>query len=167
MSKFSENLKQLREKAGMTRLDLANACGLSNTAIGQYETGKREPQANTLIAIATALHVSTDTLLGYQVNEYKHIVEQVTQAGFDVTAVKNGTHMKITANDEIKKKTEIYFKKGTLLHGLTIPTDAFFMLAKHARECITDSPIYQEMYIRNLLTLFLTYTFDELLKGEE
>jgi len=165
MSKFSENLKQLREKAGMTRLDLANACGLSNTAIGQYETGKREPQANTLIAIATALHVSTDTLLGYQVNEYAHIVEQVTQAGFEVATVKNGTHIKITANDEIKKKAEIYFKKGTI-HSLTMPIDDFSMLAKHARECITDSPIYQEMYLRNLLTLFLTYTFDKL-KGEE
>lgn len=49
----------------MSRQELADASGLSSAAIGYYETGKREPQASTLIAIATALRMTTDELLGY------------------------------------------------------------------------------------------------------
>ncbi len=70
MIQFTQNLKQLREARGLSRQELADMSGISSAAIGYYETGKREPQASTLVAIATALHVSVDDLLGYHVNEF-------------------------------------------------------------------------------------------------
>lgn len=61
---FTQNLKQLRKARGLSRQELADMSGISSAAIGYYETGKREPQASTLVSIATALHVSVDDLLG-------------------------------------------------------------------------------------------------------
>ena len=51
----------------MTRQGLAAISGISNATIGYYESGKREPRASTLMSIASALHVTTDSLLGYTV----------------------------------------------------------------------------------------------------
>lgn len=67
---FTQNLKQLREARGLSRQELADMAGISSAAIGYYETGKREPQASTLVSIAAALHVSVDDLLGYHVDDF-------------------------------------------------------------------------------------------------
>lgn len=77
MSIFSDNLKYLRERAGMSRNDLAKAANVANASIGFYETGKREPQASTIIALAAALNVSTDTLLGVDSNAYERAIEKL------------------------------------------------------------------------------------------
>lgn len=69
MSKFSENLKAARKVAGLTRKDLAEAVGLTQVTIRNYETGKREPQASSLVNIAKALNLSVDALLGYEASD--------------------------------------------------------------------------------------------------
>lgn len=37
------NLKQIRESAGMTQAELASAIGMTQGAIGHYESGRRTP----------------------------------------------------------------------------------------------------------------------------
>lgn len=39
----SENLKELREKMGLTQVELARKLDVSNATVGMYETGKRMP----------------------------------------------------------------------------------------------------------------------------
>lgn len=96
MSDFSINLKKFREAAGLTRIELAARVGTSNTAIGYYETGKREPQIPILIAIATALHCSTDELLGYQVDEFEHYKSMLeNELGMKVST--DGDNVTVTA----------------------------------------------------------------------
>ena len=70
MTPFNTNLRKIREKAGLSRNDLAEKVGISVSALGQYEQGRREPDLQKLIAIATALHVSVDDLLGYHVDDF-------------------------------------------------------------------------------------------------
>lgn len=94
MSIFSDNLKYLRERAGMSRNDLAKAANVANASIGFYETGKREPQASTIIALAAALNVSTDTLLGVESNAYARAIEKLdrmkkTGVNFDYITSEN------------------------------------------------------------------------------
>ena len=57
-------LKQLRCKAGLTQAELANAFGFSAQRYNYYETGKNEPDNETLLKIAQYFDVSTDYLLG-------------------------------------------------------------------------------------------------------
>lgn len=50
-------IKQIRIEKGLTQDDLAEATGITKTAISRYELGQRQPSVNQLNAIADALEV--------------------------------------------------------------------------------------------------------------
>ena len=54
---FSETLQQLRKDRGLTQQQLADAAGLSQTAVSQWEAGVREPSWSAVRALAAALGV--------------------------------------------------------------------------------------------------------------
>ncbi len=53
----------LRREAGMNQAELAARLGISPSAVGMYEQGRREPSADMLVEIADLFHVSVDFLL--------------------------------------------------------------------------------------------------------
>jgi transcriptional regulator with XRE-family HTH domain len=59
---FGRRLKALRVAAGLTQKQLADAVGASQTAVGFWERGAREPGALVLPKIAAVLGVSVDAL---------------------------------------------------------------------------------------------------------
>lgn len=62
---FSQRLRELRQKAGLSQQGLADALGLSKSSINMYERGEREPGFATLAALADLFRVNMDTLLGH------------------------------------------------------------------------------------------------------
>lgn len=58
-----ETIKKFRQSKGMTQKQLADKCGLAPITIRQYESGKREPNLETIRKIATALEVSISDLV--------------------------------------------------------------------------------------------------------
>lgn len=63
MSKFSKELKRLRESADLTQAQLANELKISRSTIGMYEQGKREPNFETLELIADYFNVDMSLFL--------------------------------------------------------------------------------------------------------
>ena len=63
MSHFSDTLISLRKMYGMTQQQVADRTGLTRSAVGMYETGKREPDFETLQQIAEFYHVDMNTLI--------------------------------------------------------------------------------------------------------
>lgn len=61
---LSKRIKETRENSGFTQQQLAEAVGVTKTAIYYYEKGQKVPSADVLKNIALALNVSTDYLLG-------------------------------------------------------------------------------------------------------
>ena len=61
---FSEKMRNLREKAGLTQKQFAAQIGVSKSVVSQYELQERMPSPFVLIKIASVFHVSTDYLLG-------------------------------------------------------------------------------------------------------
>jgi transcriptional regulator with XRE-family HTH domain len=61
---FGARLVQLRKAAGFTQQDLAEEVGVSRRMIAYYEVQSAHPPTTLLPAIARALAVSTDELLG-------------------------------------------------------------------------------------------------------
>lgn len=61
---FGENLKELREKAGMTQLELAEAIGISQSAIWQLEAGETNPRLITVKALANYFDTTVEELKG-------------------------------------------------------------------------------------------------------
>ena len=59
-----ERLKELRERRKLSQIFLGMELSISQNAISQYETGSREADYATLIAIADYFDVSIDYLLG-------------------------------------------------------------------------------------------------------
>ena len=57
-------IKDLREDANMRQIDLAQAVGIDQRTISNYETGKTYPDSFALIKIADYFKVSIDYLVG-------------------------------------------------------------------------------------------------------
>ena len=57
------SIKFLRKKQGWTQAELANALDITESAVGNYELGIREPGFETVIKIARFFSVTIDDLL--------------------------------------------------------------------------------------------------------
>ncbi len=53
----------LRRDAGWSQAELAKRLKVSSSAVGMYEQGRREPSADTLVALSRIFGVTTDYLL--------------------------------------------------------------------------------------------------------
>ncbi|MGB3328673.1 MAG: helix-turn-helix transcriptional regulator [Thermomicrobiales bacterium] len=55
-------IRELRIDAGLTQLELANAIGVTPSAVYKWERGQTEPSATNLRDLAAALKVSMDDI---------------------------------------------------------------------------------------------------------
>ena len=60
------NLRKLRKEHHISQKELADAIQVAQNTISNWETGKREPDNETLRKIADFFSVSTDCLLGHR-----------------------------------------------------------------------------------------------------
>ena len=63
-SEFPNQLRRLRERAGMSRRVLSELRGLSKNSIARYERGERVPSITDAEALADFFEVSLDRLCG-------------------------------------------------------------------------------------------------------
>lgn len=59
-----DNLKSARKSTGMTQKDVSTALNISPNTYKNYEQGLREPNGDTIVALANLFGVTTDYLLG-------------------------------------------------------------------------------------------------------
>ena len=67
-SRITETL----QKRGMTQKELAGRIGVTEAVMSRYVSGDREPKPDVLANIATALHTTSDFLLGIENEEFSH-----------------------------------------------------------------------------------------------
>lgn len=71
MSKaFGERLLSQLQKRGMTQKELAERINTTEATLSRYVSGDREPKADVLANIATALHTTSDYLLGIEKEDF-------------------------------------------------------------------------------------------------
>ena len=58
-----DNLRKIRKAKGMTMKQLGKLVGVSESAIGQYETNARKPSFEILLKLGEALDCSVDDLV--------------------------------------------------------------------------------------------------------
>lgn len=61
---ISSNLKKLRTEKGLTQEELSKILNINRATYAHYETGRREPDAQTLKLFAEYFNVSLDYLMG-------------------------------------------------------------------------------------------------------
>lgn len=71
MSKeFGERLLSQLQKQGITQKELAERINTTEATLSRYVSGNREPKADVLANIATALHTTSDYLLGIEKDDF-------------------------------------------------------------------------------------------------
>lgn len=111
------HIRELRKEKNITMKHLGEIIGVSESAISQYETGKRQPDNDTLIKLSNVFNVSVDRLLGIEsnynnaFNGIKVPVYGSVAAGIPIEAIQD-----IIDYEEIDNETA---KKGELF-GLKI-----------------------------------------------
>ena len=79
MSKvLGERILSLIQALGVTQKELSERIGTTEATMSRYISGDRDPKAEVLANIATALHTTTDYLLGREeagdpAKDYPHI----------------------------------------------------------------------------------------------
>ena len=61
---FKQRLKELRNQRGYTQVGLSRALGVSQQAVGKWETGRCTPDPQMLTRLAATLDTTVDYLLG-------------------------------------------------------------------------------------------------------
>ena len=64
MTRIGKNIKQLRERAGLTQEGLAGILGISRPAVTALEAGNRRVTGEELVRLAKSLGVTTDQIVG-------------------------------------------------------------------------------------------------------
>lgn len=114
---FSERLRELRQKKGLSQSQLADALNISKSAISMYELGKREPDLETLEGIADFFNVDINYLIGkedgsmyYLDPEAAEIAQEVQQRPelkilFDASRKVSADDLELVINmiDRLKK----------------------------------------------------------------
>ena len=90
MKQFGENLKRIRESFPLSRKELAQAIDATQQSIGLYENGKRAPSLDVLRKLASTLNVTTDELLGHDLNKYRENIRYATINGFPTRGEADG-----------------------------------------------------------------------------
>lgn len=73
---FANRLKQLRNELDLTQPQLAAKLGISDGAVGNYESGTRTPRLEDLESIADFFNVEIDYLIGRSNNRPEFSLEE-------------------------------------------------------------------------------------------
>ncbi len=65
MKNIKNRIRDLREDSDLRQIDVANATGVDQKTLSNYETGKTNPDSHSIIKLADFFNVTTDYLLGY------------------------------------------------------------------------------------------------------
>ena len=66
MTILAERIKYLREEKGLTQSNLGEAVGYDQSRVAKWESGKLEPNAETLKKLAVFFGVTSDYLIGLE-----------------------------------------------------------------------------------------------------
>ena len=102
---FAKRIKALREKKGLSCVQLAKELGVSSASLGYYERKERVPDIEVLNMFCKYYNVSADYLMG---------LSDVASLDIEKQKVANYLRLSEKAVDEIKKQTNNYFSKAVL-----------------------------------------------------
>lgn len=105
---LGSKIKELRKNKKMTQSELAESLGISASAVGMYEQGRRQPDSEMILKICSVFGISTDYLLGKKSTVKRHDVCELSEVFDEFTQVltsQQGLMFDgVLLNEEDKKK---------------------------------------------------------------
>ncbi len=107
-NRVGSKIKELRKNSRMTQSELAGKLGISASAVGMYEQGRRQPDSAMILKICSVFGVSADYLLGKNKSVQKHGVCELSEVFDEFTQVLSSQQGLmfdgVPLNEEDKKK---------------------------------------------------------------
>lgn len=75
-------IRELREDRDLRQIDVANATGIDQKTLSNYETGKTNPDSFSIIKLAEYFNVTTDYLLGvcdYNFSGAEKLIDEISE----------------------------------------------------------------------------------------
>lgn len=82
-------IRILRVNKGWTQAQLAQECGVHQTAVSQWECGRTQPDRDALAALSLAFGVTVDALLGSEPAHIRVPILGYVRAGAPLEAIEN------------------------------------------------------------------------------
>ena len=104
MTILGERIRTLRRRSEMTQGELAKRLEISQSAVGMYEQGRREPPYNLLIKISKLFDVKLDWLLSDGTEQESRELDEMFEDFFKAMRQKRGLkfHGELLSVDEIE-----------------------------------------------------------------
>jgi transcriptional regulator with XRE-family HTH domain len=109
---LSKQLLKLRKEAKKTQEDIANLLGITRPAYTAYESGKRQPDYDSLIKLAEYYDVSLDFLLTGKEKVEKEHTDQTNLFFFDMEGLTEDEIEDIKRHINYVKWKAVHEKKG-------------------------------------------------------
>lgn len=98
-SNFADRLKEIRAEKSMTQVQLAEAINVSHGTVAMWETGKREPNFETLNKLSKLFDKRIDYILGY--SDESPSAKQLEE---DPASVDDLVQYAMTFGDKVKNR---------------------------------------------------------------
>ena len=91
MNAIRNRIRDLREDLDLRQIDVAQATGIDQKTLSNYETGKTNPDSHSIIKLADFFQVTTDYLLGVSNSDKKtnkDIAEKLDEIEKEINHIK-------------------------------------------------------------------------------
>lgn len=98
-----DRIAAARKAAGVTQLQLAERIGKTKSSIANYESGLREPDSETIGAIAQVLGVTPQSLEDWRMDSVQDVLEvlfRMEEEGFGIEPVRIGSAVAIAVDPD-------------------------------------------------------------------
>ncbi|WP_179215788.1 helix-turn-helix domain-containing protein [Paenibacillus sp. MY03] len=100
---FSERLRQLRSKTGLSQTEIARRLGIARTTYSGYENGSREPDLKTLNKLSEHFDVDLNWLIAGESKVSKDLYEDVELVEMYVTLKESDQKYILELMERFKK----------------------------------------------------------------
>lgn len=118
---MNNRISELRKKRHISQRELATRIGVSTSAIGMYEQGRREPDTKTLLRFAHEFNVTVDYL----------ICASDENEAFDIEAVSMGIAESLLSNPALLITSERYNRQDFATLSTVIKDSVKLSLLHH------------------------------------
>ncbi len=91
MNGLKNRIRDLREDKDLRQIDVAEATGIDQKTLSNYETGKTNPDSYSIIKLADFFEVTTDYILGYSdinIKTNEDIIKRLTRIETEIQTIK-------------------------------------------------------------------------------
>lgn len=98
--RFTTRLKELREEAGLSMLELAREIGVSDAAICKWENGLAEPKIGYIVKLAEYFDCPVDYLIGIDGVDMGCKLKVTDGSGKIISRTPNMRHPQVSLTDD-------------------------------------------------------------------